>query len=274
MKSRTLVFTDLDGTLLDHENYHFDPAMPMIQQLKEANVPIIPVTSKTRAEVMSIMRKLHLRSPFVVENGAAVFIPEGYFSEQPEDTILHQGFWVHALSEKRGFWIAILAEIKLQFPGQFTSFSSMSVEDIANATGLSIEEAYLADCREYSEPILWLGDKKSKAAFKQALSDRGLSIVEGGRFMHFAVDTNKGQAVKWLIDCFKNVDAGNQFYSIGLGDGENDVSMLQQVDQAILIRSPNHPPLTVPGQDNLVVSVKQGPAAWHDELQKLSSHWA
>jgi HAD superfamily hydrolase (TIGR01484 family) len=49
--SSLLVFTDLDGTLLDHHTYSFEPALPALNSLKEKNIPLIICTSKTRAEI-------------------------------------------------------------------------------------------------------------------------------------------------------------------------------------------------------------------------------
>src|SRR4030042_1090542 len=74
---RILVFTDLDGTLLDHRNYSFEPARPALRLLRESGIPLIICTSKTRAEVEEIRAALGNTDPFVVENGGAVFVPEG-----------------------------------------------------------------------------------------------------------------------------------------------------------------------------------------------------
>ena len=47
---RWLVFTDLDGTLLD-ESYSWDLAQPAIDLLRSASIPIILNSSKTVAEM-------------------------------------------------------------------------------------------------------------------------------------------------------------------------------------------------------------------------------
>lgn len=36
-----LVFSDLDGTLLDSHSYDWQPAAPWLSRLREANVPVI-----------------------------------------------------------------------------------------------------------------------------------------------------------------------------------------------------------------------------------------
>ena len=75
----TIVFTDLDGTLLDDANYSWEAARPALEELKRRGIPCVLVTSKTRAEVEFWRNRLGNTDPFVVENGAAVFIPKDIF---------------------------------------------------------------------------------------------------------------------------------------------------------------------------------------------------
>ena len=80
LKEKTIIFTDLDGTLLDHTTYSFEAAVPMLDFIKRNKIPLIIVTSKTKDEVLRIQKLLALKEPFIVENGAGIFIPskEGY----------------------------------------------------------------------------------------------------------------------------------------------------------------------------------------------------
>src|SRR5574337_76081 len=75
-----LIFTDLDGTLLDHKTYSFDPAQEALNEVEQRGIPLILCTSKTRTEVERLRRALNNHHPFIVENGGAVFIPIDYFS--------------------------------------------------------------------------------------------------------------------------------------------------------------------------------------------------
>lgn len=81
--TKTLVFTDMDGTLLDHHTYSFDAAKPALNALDEKNIPVIPTTSKTFAELQPLRKSIGLDGPFIIENGAAVFIPHGFLSKNP-----------------------------------------------------------------------------------------------------------------------------------------------------------------------------------------------
>ena len=109
-KSPALIFTDLDGSLLDHDSYSFEPAKRLLKNLESANIPVIPITSKTFAEVAVLRTILNNRHPFVVENGAAIAIPNKYFSSMPEDCYEKSGFWVIANSQPRQHWNKLLKE--------------------------------------------------------------------------------------------------------------------------------------------------------------------
>ena len=67
-----IVFTDLDGTLLDHETYRFDAALPALETLAARGVPLVLATSKTAAEIGPIRQALGRDVPAIVENGGGI----------------------------------------------------------------------------------------------------------------------------------------------------------------------------------------------------------
>ena len=75
-----VVFTDLDGTLLDAATYSFEAAEPALREIRAAGVPLIVVTSKTRTETEWWRERIGAAAPYVVENGGVALIPEGCFS--------------------------------------------------------------------------------------------------------------------------------------------------------------------------------------------------
>lgn len=82
-----LIFSDLDGSLLDNDSYSHAAADALLAKLDQDEIPVILTTSKTRAEVEALRVELNNRHPFITENGAAVYIPQGYFSTKPEGCI-------------------------------------------------------------------------------------------------------------------------------------------------------------------------------------------
>ena len=93
--AKSIIFTDLDGSLLNHDTYDFTPCMPLIRWLKQNGVPVIPTTSKTKAEILAFRKTAVLETPFIVENGAAVYIPIDYFDEVPESCRTEDNFLIH-----------------------------------------------------------------------------------------------------------------------------------------------------------------------------------
>jgi mannosyl-3-phosphoglycerate phosphatase len=68
-----VVFSDLDGTLLDHNTYGWQAAQPALNLCKKCHVPIVLVSSKTRAEMELLRGELSVSAPFVSENGGGIF---------------------------------------------------------------------------------------------------------------------------------------------------------------------------------------------------------
>jgi len=264
----TLVFTDLDGTLLDHHTYSIEPARPMLSFLKNKGVPVIPTTSKTFAELIVIRKENDLEGPFIVENGAAIYMPHGTFPHKPPGAIWTDGFWCKPLSSPRLHWLKIVDRLKKDFSGLFTGFSEMSVDDISKATGLSNEDAALAAQRQYGEPILFSGNDDQKHAFISAAKSRGASVLEGGRFLHICGDANKGTALTWLTNTYKQQFAPvKPPTTIALGDSGNDIAMLEQADIAIRILSPTRqPPVVNKTSGLLLTSSRHGPEGWNEML--------
>ena len=100
-----LIFSDLDGSLLDHDNYCHKAADELLLELERDQVPVVLTTSKTGAEVISIREELNNCYPFIVENGAAIFIPHDYFLEKPIDCLEIDDYWVYSFSQSRSHWL-------------------------------------------------------------------------------------------------------------------------------------------------------------------------
>lgn len=264
-----LVFTDMDGSLLDHHNYHFDEAVPTLRALEKQNIPVIPVTSKTQAEVELLRDSLHNRHPFIVENGAAVFIPVGYFEQQPADTIKKNGYWVKEFVEPRARWQALINEIRPRYRDQFKTFADAGIDGIIAMTGLNVHAAARAARRQYGEPVAWHGNGKLKQQFIDELQQAGANILEGGRFMHVSGECNKGTALQWLEQVYQSARPDRQTVSLAIGDSQNDQAMLEQADHALLIRSPVHSLPEVCRKTNLTISSHTGPKGWAEGVNKI-----
>ncbi|MFT7287298.1 MAG: mannosyl-3-phosphoglycerate phosphatase, partial [Halieaceae bacterium] len=131
-----LVCTDLDGSLLDHHDYNYRAAEPVLQLLEQLRIPLVLASSKTRAEILELRQALGNEHPFIAENGAATFIPERYFASAPQGTVSRDGYYVHELAPPRATWTEPLDALRRQLPDRFVDFATAGTAGIAAMTGL------------------------------------------------------------------------------------------------------------------------------------------
>ena len=67
----TIFITDLDGTLLCHDDFGFAVIRDDILAFLAAGVPIIPIPAR-HGEIEFFCDQLGVRLPFICENGAAL----------------------------------------------------------------------------------------------------------------------------------------------------------------------------------------------------------
>ncbi len=263
------MFTDLDGSLLDHDNYDYSPAIPTLQRLKRHNIPLILCTSKTRTEIIAMQQRLEIVQPAAVENGAAVIIPTGYFARRPSGAFIESGNWIKRFGKKREEILSKLKQLGHDFPGCFRSFTAMGVAGIAEDSGLSLEGAQFANSREYTEPLLWLDTDEKKQRFINQALRQGLRVHQGGRYLHLSGAGDKGEAMRWLVEEYSKANSAWSQVSIALGDAQNDVPMLDAANYSIVIRSASNPLPRLNRRHNTVISAEIGPVGWNFCLSHL-----
>lgn len=262
-----LIFTDLDGTLLNTQTYGYAAALPVLEQLRSAQIPVIPVTSKTRAEVAALMGELGLTDPFIVENGSAVFIPleSDRFDLPPGEDI--DGYRVLQLGCP---YVVARAGLKAlaQFIGRpLKGFGDWTVAQIQQMTGLSDAAAAQAKGREFSEPFMTPKNIDAEVLNENA-SELGFRVVVGGRFSHLiGADAGKGAAIAALKNLYQSRSA-EPLITIGLGNSPNDLGLLETVDHPIVIPEVDgpHPQLADRGW---AIAPAPAPEGWAQAIENL-----
>ncbi|MFH1350218.1 MAG: HAD-IIB family hydrolase [Pseudomonadota bacterium] len=231
-----LIFTDLDGTLLDHMTYGWKEAEPALNLCRRLNVPVILASSKTRAEIIVLWQLLNLIAPFISENGGGIFFPAEKDFEVPSDAIRIEGLWKWSLGVPYDQLVKALKEIREELEWNLRGFSDMTPEEISRLTGLELDSSILAAKREYDEPfIIDEGGDVHEGALYESARRRGLDITRGGRFYHLKGRIDKGEAVGKVISWYQGYSP--RVLSIALGDSPNDFSMLERADYPVLVRS-------------------------------------
>ncbi|THD74782.1 HAD-IIB family hydrolase [Thalassobius vesicularis] len=248
-----IVFTDLDGTLLDHHSYDYSAAIPALNLLKSLDIPVVLASSKTAAELAPLRAELGLVAcPAIVENGAGVLQPH-----ESADTIQ---------SEDYAYIRATLDQSPVELRQYFNGFGDISDVEVAQITGLPLANARLARQRCFSEPGLWTGTNQQRETFLAHLADHDISARQGGRFLTLSRGKTKADHLASICNRYGNPKV------IALGDAPNDLEMLLAADIPVLIRNPDAAPLsglTAPQNARLMRSTLTGPAGWNEMIQKI-----
>jgi mannosyl-3-phosphoglycerate phosphatase len=237
---RLMVVSDLDGSLLDHDDYSFDPVLPVLDRMDEAGIPLIVNTSKTRAEWLALRGELGNLEPFIVENGSAIY----------------DGEEVQTFGVSRVEILESLKSLRSKF--KFKGYSDVGVPEIMQWTGLERQSAERSADRHFSEPLVWQDSLKKEEEFCELVKERGLTTLRGGRFLHVLGQTDKGKPLEHLRK--ENVAI------ISLGDRPNDLAMLEAADIGVVIKAPGDYILEAV---DMLRSTETGPRGWAEMMTQI-----
>jgi mannosyl-3-phosphoglycerate phosphatase len=274
MPTRIAIFTDLDGTLIRHEDYSFALVKSLLRNLQAKRIPVILASSKTRAEIEDYRRDMKLADPFIVENGGAIFLPQDYFQSRylrkHQAHLRNRGNYACIeLGRPYAELVKVFVQVRSEAHVPLVGFHEMDLDQIVQHTGLDRQQAQLAAQREYDEPFLIPGNPSPATVrtVKRLAAQRGCRVVKGGRFYHLTGKANKGRAVRMLMQLYRMAHQIQIF--IGLGDSENDLSLLESVNVAVLMAKPDGTfDPTVLQRMPSVRRALAGPAGW---LQTVSA---
>lgn len=219
-----VIFLDLDGTLLG-DDYSPEPAEPIIRALLDAGFEVILNSSKTFAEQEHYRKAWRLRGPLVVENGSAIFIPDGYFPFEVPGRRRGK-YTVIELGERYDRIKTVLDKIAPEYGLKY--YGNCTLGEVTSFTGLPENLARLAMMRDYSETIFaW-----KKSGFEESLSRAGLRVSRGSRFIGVTGSTDKGRAARELLRMYSRL---GRVESYAVGDGENDLPLLEVVDHPFTV---------------------------------------
>jgi mannosyl-3-phosphoglycerate phosphatase len=263
-----VVLTDLDGTLLDHETYDWRAARSALDRCRLNGIPVVMVSSKTRAEMDVLRRALALTAPFISENGGGVFFPLEMADPPPPEARAERGLWKWTLGSPYADLVSALRQIKTQLQWNIVGFADMSLDEISKYTGLSKASARRAVKREFDEPFLVRSPSRpDERRLRDAASRMGLSISVGGRFRHLHGKSDKGRAVDQLLAWYRR--SRRNLVSVGLGDSPNDFPMLERVDIPVLVRSSRKYPDLKMRIPDIRITRLTGAAGWNAAVLEI-----
>jgi predicted mannosyl-3-phosphoglycerate phosphatase (HAD superfamily) len=177
-----------------------------------------------------------MRTPFISENGSAIFLPHRSFPDVPERARPAVGGDVIEFGKRYHQVVDLLRSTCRELDVEIVSFAELSIEETARELGVAVVEAQLAKLREYTElfRIVDENDALRSRLFK-ALRRRGLRCWRAGRHHLVTGTPDRAECLRTLRTIWRQ--AWGDHVMIGLGDSEDDVTWLRNVDVAVIVRS-------------------------------------
>ena len=265
--SPLVIFTDLDGTLLDRRTFSPAPALPTLDKCRYLKIPVVFVSAKSKAEIEPIREMLRNDSPFISENGGGLYLPSEKF-KQFEGFSQAGSYWCHrsaqSIDELRRTLLAAARAVSVELK----CFFQMTDQEVADLTGLNPREAKLAKDREFDEPFILIDENQNKVTkLKKAIIEAGYRYTTGGSLHHITGDFDKGQAVELLKKLYLDLNPDTRF--AGLGDAFNDLPMLKLFDFPFLVRKPDGDYDRTVKLDNLTITKGPGPAGFAEAVDAI-----
>lgn len=258
-----IVFSDLDGTLLDHRTYRYDKALRGISILKKKGIPLVLVSSKTFPEISALHKEIGLAAPFAFENGGGIAFP---------DEASEGGMRIEILGAPIEKLRADFRLLQGRAPSPAVSILDLSMDDLRKRTGLDARRIELALQRKASLPFIFTGSAPSGheeiGKINRTLHAYGYAITKGGRFYHFIAEhATKGEALRKIVVYYKTLFQMSAIPTIGIGDSENDIDMFRAVSVPVLVKKFDHT-YTDTGMD-IRKTASIGPEGFSEAIESL-----
>jgi mannosyl-3-phosphoglycerate phosphatase len=235
MDKKVIIFTDLDGTLLD-SGYSYKKAAPALNLIMKKRIPLILCSSKTKSEIVFWRKKLRNIHPFISENGGGIFIPRKYFKGGGQVSgvsgQVEGDYYLIKLGADYAGLRKVLSELRSE-GFNVNGFGDMSIQQIADLTGLKNADAKRAIQRDFDEPFLFKGNDKQIPKLKRRIRAKGFNYTQG-EFFHIMGDSDKGRAVEILKILYSG--EFSKIVTVALGDSLNDLEMLRAVDYPVVVQ--------------------------------------
>ena len=253
---KIFIFTDLDGSILNRENFKFDEIINFIKECDNEGIVIIPNSSKTKIEIQNFCFDINLNLPFISENGSAIHNVNLLNFDLPSEIIL---------SRKKEEIINIFNQnISKRHKVKCKFVQDMALCEQIKVLGLSAGKIKDALNRSYSYPLIFTGNIEDKLELSKNISDLGLKLHEGDRLLNLGDKVAKGTAMKKFVSLMniKNI------LTIAVGDSKNDIDMLDASDFPCLVYN-KLTQLNDIDTERYFISNSEAPLGWAEVVKRV-----
>ena len=181
-KKQIIIFTDLDGSLLDKDTFKFNIIENYFRELILNNIIIIPNSSKTEAELLDFNKQYNLNLSFIVENGSCIHGLNLINPNLPKKILISRT--VDKIYEIYN------SNVPNNLKNKITLIQKLNSKKQEEIFGLPSNKLKLAIKRKYTIPIKFNGSQIEKYELIEILNNVGLTLQTGGRIINICDNIN------------------------------------------------------------------------------------
>ena len=265
MTPERVVVSGIDGGLLDPVTKDYDPARPAIATLARLGVPLVLCSGRPRAEVELVSRLFGLGAPMIVENGAALIVPDGHLPHGVPGGEGDGGCHVLRLGPPRERLREALAEIAAAAHVEVRLDADLPPGDQISRGGPAGLTARTPRRYEHTDPFLLEREEDAVALAREAEA-RGLRVARGESHFYLCGGADKGLAVRTLLSLYER--EGRLPKAVALGAWPVDLPMLRAVHRPVLLPRPGGAvePCLLSALPHAERAPRGGPEGWNDAV--------
>ena len=256
-KNKILIFTDLDGSILDRDTFKFDQIKQYMKKVLNSGILIIPNSSKTESEIVEFNQELGENLAYISENGSVINGLNILNSNFPDKIILSR--------EKEELIEIFKKNVPENLQNKCKFISNLNKKNQMGIFSLSDNKLKNALKRKYTAPFLLEGGKSERIELLKILKKKSLTLQEGGRVINLCDNVNKVKSMKKILKIYKKIQSNIKV--IAVGDNYNDLDMLKNCDLPCLVFNDQFKEDQI-NIDNLIISNRPSPDGWADVIKK------
>jgi mannosyl-3-phosphoglycerate phosphatase len=207
-----------------------------LDALEQASIPCVWVTSRTRLQIDTAIRKVGQSSPFIAEGGSGVYLPEDYFHLKPSRSTRFARFTCIPVAAPQPAAANALDLLAEESGIEVVPLRSLSPRELSQNAGLPQREAELLRQRDFDEFFFFAGASDSEIAeFQAEASRRKLQVRSHGILWSLSVGANLATCVRELSTLYERSFRARPF-NIALATDEDARTLFASCNRAIFLQ--------------------------------------
>jgi predicted mannosyl-3-phosphoglycerate phosphatase (HAD superfamily) len=232
--TKTVVYCATDN-LISTTNKSLTGFADFLEGLGEANIPVVPVTTRSRLQFDATIRKFGFGHPFLGEGGCGVFLPEDYFHLKPPRSMRLGRFTCIPVASPQAAAAEMLDLIAEETGIEVVPLRDLSPRELSQNTGLPQREAELLRQRDFDELFFFAGASDADIRrFQQEAAKLKAQVRPREALWSLAVGAQLSACVRDLSQLYQRSFRANP-HIIGIATSDEAAELFPTCDRCLLL---------------------------------------